>query len=91
MSVWRLIGIDDDGARHVCRICDTKDEAEKHLAEAPEKLKRMQAMYADSLIEANEERRLIQKLPKFKKPLYYDFMGWKMQGFFITRFVIEEV
>jgi hypothetical protein len=29
-------------------------------------------------------------MPDDEKPLYYDYMGWKMQGFFIKEFRIEE-
>ena len=37
-----------------------------------------------------EEYREIKKMTPRKRPKYYDYMGWKMQGFFIKEFVLEQ-
>lgn len=87
--MWHLIGIDADGTRHHCNQCKTQEEALKLLEEAMPKLEKMKAPYIGDLVRASMERLEIQKLPKTKRPLYYDYLGWKEQGFFIERFEVE--
>jgi hypothetical protein len=89
--MWQVVGLDEDGTRHICRRCATKEEAEQGVIKSQEGLKRIQATYADSLMRAVEEYREIKKMTPRKRPKYYDYMGWKMQGFFIKEFRIEEV
>lgn len=89
--MWQVIGIDEDGVRHICRRCATKEEAEQGIIKSQEGLKKIQATYADSLMKAIAEYREIKKMPLRKRPKYYDYMGWKMQGFFIKEFRIEEM
>ena len=88
--MWNLIGIDEDGERHRCRNCKTKEEAEKYLQEARPSLERMKKPYEKELSRAYMEYLQIKEMPDDDKPLYYDYMGWKMQGFFIKEFVLEQ-
>ena len=89
--MWQVVGLDEDGTRHICRRCATKEEAEQGVIKSQKGLKRIQATYADSLMRAVAEYREIKKMTPRKRPKYYDYMGWKMQGFFIKEFRIEEV
>lgn len=89
--MWQVVGIDRDGERHVWTICDNEETAKQKAELAKAGLKRMQSGYADSLIKAVKEYREIKRMLLRKRPKYYDYMGWKMQGFFIKEFRIEEV
>lgn len=88
--MWQVLGIDEDGVKHVCHRCDNEEQAWQKMEQSKAGLKRMQAAYADSLIKAVSEYREIKKMTPRKRPKYYDYMGWKAQGFFIKRFEIAE-
>lgn len=87
--MWHLVGIDEDGVRHHCRACKTKEEADKYLAEARPSLERVKKKYEKALARAYMEYLQIKDMPEDDKPLYYDYMGWKDQGFFIDHFELE--
>jgi hypothetical protein len=87
--MWHLIGIDEDGARHHCRACKTEEEANKYLTEARPSLERMKKPYEAVLARAYMEHLRIMEMPEDDRPLYYDYIGWKDQGFFIDHFIIE--
>lgn len=88
--MWNVVGIDNDGVRHTCHRCDSVAEAKEKLEQAKEGLLRMRACYADSLINATREYREITRIVARQRASYCDYWGWKMQGFFIERFIIEE-
>jgi hypothetical protein len=50
----------------------------------------MKKPYEQALVRAYMEYLKIKDMPDDDKPLYYDYMGWKMQGFFIKEFVLEQ-
>lgn len=87
--MWHLIGIDKDGARHHWNEAKTKEEAEILLEKAMPALNKARSNYISELIEAKDEHENIQRLPKEQRPLYYDYLGWKMQGFYIDHFILE--
>ena len=87
--MWHLIGVDEDGKRHHCNQCATKEEAEKLLAEAPEKHRKMCEPYLEAMYSAELEYKAMQKLPKAYRPLTSEYEYFKMQGFFMERFELE--
>lgn len=87
--MWHLIGIDEDGTRHRCKVAKTKEEAEKMLVEAPQKLIKMREPYLEALFSAELEYKAIQKMPKQFRPLTSDYEYFKMQCFYIDHFELE--
>jgi hypothetical protein len=47
----------------------------------------MRAPYIDSLKQAEKEYKVMDKEQRF---MYSDYLGWKMQGFYVDHFVIAE-
>lgn len=88
--MWHLIGIDKDGARHHWNECATKQEADILLQNAMPALDKMKSQYIDALMLAEQEREEIEKMSAERRPDYYDYLGWKMQGFYVDHFIIEE-
>ena len=87
--MWHLIGIDEDGTCHRCKVAKTKEEAEKVLVEAPQKLIKMREPYLEALFSAELEYKAIQKMPKQFRPLTSDYEYFKMQCFYIDHFELE--
>jgi hypothetical protein len=83
--MWHLIGIDDDGARHHFNQCKTEEEAQALLAKAMPAQVKMIAPY----VEAIEQARKDEADGKNVGLDYSDYMGWKMQGFYVERFELE--
>lgn len=83
--MWHLIGIDDDGTRHHFNQCKTEEEAQALLAKAMPAQAKMIAPY----IEAIERARQDELDGKNEGLDYSDYMGWKMQGFYVERFELE--
>ena len=83
--MWHLIGIDDDGTRHHINQCETEEEAKELLAKAMPAQAKMIAPYIEAVERARQE-----ELDGKNEGLYYsDYMGWKMQGFYVERFELE--
>lgn len=83
--MWHLIGIDDDGTRHHFNQCRTEEEANALLAKAMSAQAKMIAPY----IEAIERARQEEIEGKNEGLDYSDYMGWKMQGFYVDHFELE--
>lgn len=83
--MWHLIGIDDDGTRHHFNQCRTEEEANALLARAMPAQAKMIAPYVEAIERARRE-----ELDGKNEGLdYSDYMGWKMQGFYVERFELE--
>ena len=83
--MWHLIGIDDDGTRHHFNQCRTEEEAQALLARAMPAQAKMIAPYVEAIERARQE-----ELDGKNEGLdYSDYMGWKMQGFYVERFELE--
>lgn len=89
--MWNVVGIDADGTRHICHRCESEEMARDRLKKAKDGLKRMRAIYAGSLGRAVSEYRDMMRKPARQRPKYYDYWGWKAQGFFIKKLIVEEV
>ena len=83
--MWHLIGIDDDGTRHHFNQFKTEEEAKAMLAKAMPAQVRMITPY----LEAIEQARQDEAEGKNEGLDYSDYMGWKMQGFYVDKFVLE--
>jgi hypothetical protein len=84
--MWYLIGIDDDGEQHRFNQCQTKEEAQALLVKAMP----AQAKMIEPYIEAVEQARQ-DEIEGINAGLEYsDYIGWKMQGFYVDHFEIEE-
>ncbi len=83
--MWHLIGIDDDGTRHHFNQCKTEEEAQALLAKAMSAQAKMIAPYIEAIERARQE-----EIEGNNEGLdYSDYMGWKMQGFYVERFELE--
>jgi tRNA A22 N-methylase len=89
--MWILYGVDKDGTRHRINQYSSEQALYSGKELAKESLAAMQAKYKESLERAKEEYRNIKRLPARKRPLYYDYMGWKIMGGYIVGFIAEEV
>jgi hypothetical protein len=85
--MWVLVGVDSDGAKHRWNDYTSKSEAQENIAVAMTRLEEMRAPYIDSLKQAEKEYKVMDKEQRF---MYSDYLGWKMQGFYVDHFVIEE-
>jgi hypothetical protein len=84
--MWYLIGVDDDGEQHRFNQCQTKEEAQALLVKAMP----AQAKMIEPYIEAVEQARQ-DEIEGINTGLEYsDYIGWKMQGFYVDHFEIEE-
>lgn len=83
--MWHLIGVDGDGTRHHFNQCRTEEEANALLAKAPSAQAKMIAPY----IEAIERARQEEIEGKNEGLDYSDYIGWKMQGFYVEKFDLE--
>lgn len=84
--MWYLIGVDKDGKRHRWNDCQTEQEAKVLLEGAMPSLMKMREPYKEVLAQALED----EKEGRNEGLYYSDYMGWKMQGFYVDHFIIEE-
>ena len=85
--MWVLVGVDSDGAKHRWNDYASESEAQENIAVAMTRLEEMRAPYIDSLKQAEKEYKVMDKEQRF---MYSDYLGWKMQGFYVDHFIIEE-
>ena len=83
--MWHLIGIDDDGTRHHFNQYETEEEAKAMLAKAMPAQVRMITPYLDAIEQARKD----EADGKNEGLDYSDYMGWKAQGFYVDKFVLE--
>jgi hypothetical protein len=84
--MWYLIGVDDDGERHRFNQCDTEEEAQALLARAMPAQAKMIAPYIEAIEQARQDEIEGRNAGRY----YSDYQGWKMQGFYVEHFEIEE-
>jgi hypothetical protein len=49
----------------------------------------MKKPYKEDLRNAYKEYLEIKEMPEDERPLHYEYLSWKMQGFFIDHFILE--
>jgi len=80
--MWMVVGYDDDGERHVWNYCETEEEAKRKMADVLPVYSEMVDVYREDI-----DRAIM--LPD-NDPNKINLTYWKMQGFLVERFCVEE-